>query len=321
MRGINKKGFKIFFKILVLILLFWLLFKQIDVSEAASNVETIGAPIILLALSTGLVAFVPRAMMWNALLGPFCDVGIKDTIKIEASVTFINQSLPSRAPILFASPLLQERFLDNISIANGIGVTVVQVMYFAVYYSLFSLVGLLFFFEYLTGYVGIAILLSILAYVSIAILLWISIHKSFRNGRLFLASIPLVKRYVEKLINEVGQSKNYSKSILGGGFLLRYGVYWISVFIFIRGIRILLLFEGVNYDASLSMIFLLPTLAYSVTILPISIGGLGIAELSATLVLAALGVPINIAASVVLLDRLLGSYLPNLLGAFFLRNI
>jgi uncharacterized protein (TIRG00374 family) len=56
-------------------------------------------------------------------------------------------------------------------------------------------------------------------------------------------------------------------------------------------------------------------MAYSVTILPLTPGGVGVAEASATLVLVSLGVSQEVAIAVVLVDRVFGVYLPALLGA------
>jgi uncharacterized protein (TIRG00374 family) len=54
--------------------------------------------------------------------------------------------------------------------------------------------------------------------------------------------------------------------------------------------------------------------AYSVTILPLTPGGIGIAEATAVAVFVALGVPESIIIPVVFLDRIFGVYLPSLLG-------
>jgi uncharacterized protein (TIRG00374 family) len=67
-----------------------------------------------------------------------------------------------------------------------------------------------------------------------------------------------------------------------------------------------------------SPVVLLPVvlvLAYSVTVLPLTPGGVGVAEASATLVLTQLGVGAELAAAVILVDRSFGVYLPALLGA------
>jgi uncharacterized protein (TIRG00374 family) len=54
--------------------------------------------------------------------------------------------------------------------------------------------------------------------------------------------------------------------------------------------------------------------SYSVTILPLTPGGVGVAEASATLVLGALGFPLEILVPAILLDRTVGVYLPAVLG-------
>jgi len=55
-------------------------------------------------------------------------------------------------------------------------------------------------------------------------------------------------------------------------------------------------------------------MAYSVTVLPLTPGGIGVAEASATAALVALGVRPELAAVVVVVDRTLGVYLPAVIG-------
>ena len=54
--------------------------------------------------------------------------------------------------------------------------------------------------------------------------------------------------------------------------------------------------------------------AYAVTLVPITPGGVGVAEASGTVVLASLGVPPAVGAPTILIDRFLGVYVPALLG-------
>jgi hypothetical protein len=83
------------------------------------------------------------------------------------------------------------------------------------------------------------------------------------------------------------------------------------------GLRTVLLLGAV--DATVTPVWLVPValvVAYSVTVLPVTPGGVGVSEVSATLVFVALGVPTEAAVVVVLLDRVVGVYFPALLGWF-----
>jgi len=87
------------------------------------------------------------------------------------------------------------------------------------------------------------------------------------------------------------------------------------------GLRLYVLLRGAGWSYSPWMLmFLLPAL-YSVTILPISLGGIGLAEGSAVGVLTLLGMAPSLAVPVVLVDRVLAVYLPALLGWLFFLGL
>lgn len=94
-----------------------------------------------------------------------------------------------------------------------------------------------------------------------------------------------------------------------------YGVGWAVALLVAPGVRVWLLLDaaGVQFTPALLLPVALVT-AYAVTLLPVTPGGIGVAEASATLVLAALGVPAGVAAATILIDRFLGTYLPAVIG-------
>lgn len=80
------------------------------------------------------------------------------------------------------------------------------------------------------------------------------------------------------------------------------------------GLRMYLLFRSAGLEPSpFALMFLLPAF-YSVTILPISLGGIGLAEGSAVSMFALLGGSSSVILPLVLLDRTLAVYLPALAG-------
>ena len=85
--------------------------------------------------------------------------------------------------------------------------------------------------------------------------------------------------------------------------------------IVVPGVRTWLLLNaaGVEFSPPVLLPVALVT-AYAVTLLPLTPGGVGVAEASATLVLAALGIPASVAAPTILIDRFLGVYLPAFAG-------
>lgn len=94
-----------------------------------------------------------------------------------------------------------------------------------------------------------------------------------------------------------------------------YAVAWIVSLVFVPGVRMWLLLEslGAGFEpAVLLPVYLLA--AYSVTLLPLTPGGIGVTEATATAVFVALGVPEAVVVPAVFADRLLGAYLPAIVG-------
>jgi uncharacterized protein (TIRG00374 family) len=94
-----------------------------------------------------------------------------------------------------------------------------------------------------------------------------------------------------------------------------YGVGWLGALVLAPGLRVLLLLWG--FGSGFEPAILLPIVlvaAYSVTLLPLTPGGVGVTEATATAVFVALGVPSDVIVPVILIDRLLGTYLPAVAG-------
>jgi hypothetical protein len=83
--------------------------------------------------------------------------------------------------------------------------------------------------------------------------------------------------------------------------------------VLLPGLRLGIILSNTEFQLEYYLLLIAPVTMYSVTILPISVGGVGVAEASGTAVLSAFGVPPVIAASVVLIDRTVSTYFPLLL--------
>jgi hypothetical protein len=70
---------------------------------------------------------------------------------------------------------------------------------------------------------------------------------------------------------------------------------------------------GVAFEPAVLLPLYLVT-AYSVTLLPLTPGGVGVTEATATAVFVSLGVPSAAIVPIVFVDRLFGIYLPAVIG-------
>jgi uncharacterized membrane protein YbhN (UPF0104 family) len=135
-----------------------------------------------------------------------------------------------------------------------------------------------------------------------------------------LAGLPVVGERLAGLLAAAPEFTGESGALFrelssSPSVVLPYALGWAGTLFVLPGARTVLLLGAV--DGALSPAWLVPfalVVAYSVTVLPVTPGGVGVSELSATLVFVALGVPESAAVVVVLLDRTLGVYLPALLG-------
>jgi hypothetical protein len=95
----------------------------------------------------------------------------------------------------------------------------------------------------------------------------------------------------------------------------RYGAGWVVALVVAPGVRVWLLLGsfGAGFEPAVFLPLYLVA-AYSVTLLPISPGGIGVTEATATAVFVALGVPGSVIVPVIFIDRVLGVYLPALIG-------
>jgi uncharacterized membrane protein YbhN (UPF0104 family) len=89
--------------------------------------------------------------------------------------------------------------------------------------------------------------------------------------------------------------------------------------VILSGLRFGIISLALGAEIPVWLFFILPAMMYSVTILPISVSGLGITEVTGSAVLMALGVSPEIAAAVVVVDRFAISYLP--VVAYYLYSI
>jgi len=95
----------------------------------------------------------------------------------------------------------------------------------------------------------------------------------------------------------------------------RFSIAWVLALVVVPGVRVYLLFVGFGVSPETPVLLPLYLITgYAVTVLPLTPGGVGVAEATSTLVFVSLGYSSAVVVPVVILDRLLGSYLPALAG-------
>jgi len=284
-------------------------------------------PWILLAVAavTGL-QFCAQFGQWWTLLNAVSRTPLSTVVRLDLVIKFINHVIPSKVSGHSIAPLVVRHY-TTLAWSDAVSVSGLKTGLYATLYGLFALAGLALFLPRLSGPLALVILLSTALYVGIGGLVLLAGRRLELAGALFgrlertVAAIP---RFGARLSALVGKLPSFTEESAARfralssrpGVVGPYALAWAGTLVVFPGLRVALVLTGLG--GSFTPLYLLPlvlVMAYSVTILPLTPGGVGVAEASATFVLVSLGVSEELAVAVVLVDRVFGVYLPALAGA------
>ncbi|MBV0924216.1 flippase-like domain-containing protein [Halomicroarcula limicola] len=301
------------------------LLTQVDFGVVVDRLSNT-SPAVVAALGVVTVAgLVARFYTWSAIISPFTSIALGTAGRIDLTVNFINQLLPSRLSGRVAAPFVL-RAETGMEYADATAATGAHTGIYAVLYGVASLLGLAAAYDRLST--GVLLLLGLstgLYFVAGAVVLLAGVNLTLFDRVVeamadLAASVPRVGAAVaEKIrgITEITSSSTDSfRAIVGDATVwFRYAVGWTGALVVAPGVRVWLLFA--SFGASVEPAVLLPlylVAAYSVTLLPLTPGGIGVTEATATAVFVGLGVPSDVVIPVIFVDRFLGVYLPALAG-------
>lgn len=310
---------------LAVVALGWLLAKM-DVSEVRTLLRMVSGETLIGIVAISMAALAPRFWLWLVLIdrGPerrFVKAGY-----VDLTVNLVNQFLPSRITGTSVAPVVVRRCF-SIGWDRATAIAGAYTALYALGYGLVALGG----FVALVGRVEWPILavvaLATAGYLAMGTTLlgigvrmeraeWLSASLGVIAGALPL--LALEKDAVESTVTRfAADTGDAFREVVSNR--RRVLLFWavLGLFLLVPGIRVALLLADI--DALIEPTVLIPlyiVAAYSVTVLPLTPGGIGISEVSATLVLMALGVPEAVAIPVVVTDRVLGVYGPALLGIY-----
>lgn len=309
-----------------LLALAWILYST-DVSSDVSYLTEIGPVVLAVVLLLTIVEFASRFLMWHCVFRRFAHTTFTEAGAVDLLIKFVNLFLPSRLSGRVLSPAVVRHYTD-ISWARSVGISGVYTGLYASIYGVVAAVG------FLVGYgqfsygvravLALSIGLYLVAGVSILVAgtqltVFDGVFEWISGG---IRRLPLgrVGTFVEERIGDAHQfsseSQDAFRDVLGAPRTLGlFALGWAGSLLVIPGARVWLLLQDASVATpALPIVALFVVAAYSVTLLPITPGGLGVAEASAIVVLVAAGIPEGVAASVIVVDRVLGVYVPSLLG-------
>lgn len=319
-------GLKLIQYSLIIVALAWIT-TQIEWGKTVALLMRIDPSIFVAILFVTGLEFATRFSMLNALLNGRHSTRFFTAARINLVVKYVNNLLPSRAAGRSLVPLAVHHYTDHnwtesISIA-GLGTGL-----HAILYGIVAVVGLVVFAAQLPHGLLAVLGLSTALYIVIGVAVLTAGRRldaasglaATASGR--LTGLPVIGERLDGLLDHfpsfTRDASVVFKDLSGNPQVLSvYTLSWIGTLMLFPGLRVWLLLTGLG--ESFTPVVLIPIVlvtAYSVTLLPLTPGGVGVAEASATMVFVALGMPEAIAVPIVLLDRVLGMYLPSLLGWF-----
>lgn len=302
----------------------WLL-TQFDVGSALDLLASVSVETTVAVVAVSVVGICGRFYSWHAVLSPLAPVRFRSAAETTLVVNFVNQLLPSRLSGRLAAPFVV-RSQTGMDYSDAAAATAVHTGVYAVYYGLGATAGLLFaatririelvaLLALATGLYFAAGFAIILAGVNLSYL------DRFIDGLAGLARrVPRVGEALSTRIDGLlaftdSSTATFARLVESPGVWLRYGAGWAVDLVLAPGVRVGLLLAG--FGVAVEPLIALPLyllVAYSVTLLPLTPGGIGVTEATATAVFVALGVPAEVVVPVVFVDRFLGIYLPSLAG-------
>lgn len=285
--------------------------------ELLSEIEpTIAAIVIVVTI----VQFLARSYTWYVLLNFLHPTSFRTAVRLDVIIKYVNFFTPSRTVGAMATPFLFREYTDH-SWAESISVTGLQMGLYSGLYGLTTVLGVLALFGQLPLGIVVLVALAGTLYLALTGAVYVvgfrsdAIHRLIRDGASLLPYTDLWGKVAGLLLARVPPLDEQSSVIFrrmatNPTDTIHYTLAWTLNIIVLASLRVWLLLAG--FGVEFAPFYLLPVvlvMAYSVTLLPITPGGIGIAEASATVVLIAVGVPSHVAAPVVFLDRFLGQYL------------
>ena len=300
---------------------------QADWTEVFGTLSGMAPSAVAIVLGASVLGTVAQFWNWHVLLNRVQSTPFRAAAGVMLTVRFINHLTPSQAVGKSLAPAVLRQY-TGYSWGTVVAVATLHTALFAVLYGLVAFVGLGVFASALSVGILLVIAASAGLYLTVGPLLFLAgtrldgattVAETIRE-RVPIERLPYAEALLAKAIGALPDIGEETADILTrlrrdpiavGG----YALGWTVALLVVPGVRVWILLSaaGVTFQSPVLLPLALVT-AYAVTLLPITPGGIGVAEASATVVLTALGVPAAIAGPTILIDRFLGTYFPALIG-------
>jgi uncharacterized protein (TIRG00374 family) len=307
---------------------FWYVARDVDWTATAANLTGVSPVVVLAVLAVTAFEFCSRFTMWYVLVNGVTPASLATTARVDLVIKFVNHVVPSKASGHSVAPLVLRHY-TGVDWTDAVSLAGVNTGLYATFYGVTALSGLAYFgvvTDRLASGWLVVILLSTGVYVAAGGLILLAGRHVDVAGRLvarlerLLGTLPRVGDRLAGLAGALPSFTRDSASVFRDlstrpSVVVPYALGWAGNLLVAPGLRVVLLLGALGGGFSPELLLgVALVMAYGVTVLPLTPGGVGVAEASATAVLVGLGVAPDLAAAAVLVDRTLGVYLPAVLG-------
>lgn len=319
-----KRPLQIIKYLLGFVILAWVL-STIDWRSAVGTVAGFSMRSAIAIIVVAIVGAAVPVGAWQVLAARFTSVRFRNILVANLIVRFVNTLFPSRVSGRSVAPLALHRHV-GLNWNDAVAVTMAHTALHAILYAMFTVAGaVLIVGQHNIGLLSL-ILFSVAAYLTVGLSLGLAgwrldlLEHLFTGVRRIVLLLPQGSRLAGPLKNAQialldGTDEQFQELLRDRSRITLFIIIWIAGVIIIPAVRIWILLQAVGVtDVDPVLLPLYVVVAYSVTILPLTPGGIGVVEATAVVVFVTLGLPQSAIVTVVFLDRLLGVYLPSLIG-------
>lgn len=274
---------------------FLYLYHILPVSRIIKTLPTVISPLLILTVAVVLLRFLLTTYALQLVTRCFHRLSYWTVFHIDVIVWVSNSFLPSSAASLAATPIIFDRYTP-VSKTEGLAIKMID----------YSLLGIAVGSVVFGGILYLNFTINVKDYILMACLLSAGVYfavpaVTILSSQLDISRLPVIGNYLPEV---VWPSNNQR-----GNLTLALTILFFAHVVLI-GARFTTVAAVTGISVPISYLFLIPVIGYSVTVLPISISGAGVAETISIALLLATGVDPGLAAITIFVDRIIGVYLP-----------
>ncbi|MFC7188954.1 lysylphosphatidylglycerol synthase transmembrane domain-containing protein [Halocatena marina] len=310
--------------------LVWLV-RQAEWGRVIGLIDKLDYITIVVILAATVAETLFRFSMWHVLLNGLRSTPFSIAARSTLIINFVNQILPSRISGRSIAPVVLRHYTQY-DWSEVVTVAGLHTALYAILNGLIALLGLVLFAHVFSP--GLIAVLggSTALYLVVGFLTIVAAQRldgmaavAVRARELF-GRIPFIETAIGAFMGKLptfseGVADTFKNLLSNYRVVSLYTAGWIASRMLFPGLRAWVLLTALDVEFSPLLLPVVLVTAYSVTLLPLTPGGIGVAEASATLVFTALGIPAAIITPVILVDRFLGVYLPSLAGWYPVTRI